>query len=44
MCVREKELDESVCACNKNIWETGGETVMDERMCVCETEACDEKV
>ena len=30
----EKELDESACVCNKNIWETGCEPVMDERVCV----------
>ena len=44
MCVCEKELDDSVCVYNENIWETGGELVMDERVCVCETEACDETV
>ena len=44
VCVCEKELDKSVCICSENIWKTGGESVMDERVCACETEACDENV
>ena len=44
VCVHKKELNECVCVCNENIWETGGESVMDQRVCVHETEACDENV
>ena len=44
MCARTRKLDESVYVCNEYIWETGGESVMDERVCVRETEACDKHV
>ena len=42
MYVHKKELGDSMCVRDENIWETGGESVMDEG--VCETEACDENV
>ena len=35
MCAHEKELDERVHICNENIRETGSESVMGERVCVC---------
>ena len=35
VCVHKKELDDSVCVHDENIWETGGESVRDERVCVC---------
>ena len=35
-----------MCVLKENIWESGSEWVMDERVCVCvsETEACDENL
>ena len=35
VCVCKKKLDDSVYICDEDIWETGSESVMDERMCVC---------
>ena len=34
VCARERVGRQCVCVCNENIWETGGESVMDERVCV----------
>ena len=44
MSERVTVLDESVCVCDENVWETGAGGVERERVCVSKTEACDENV